>query len=67
MSCEMSIVALYANNEIALTNTLSYIEDLLFKKKKYINILSYVLDQWNQNFIVVLELLWLPGMNDKCL
>lgn len=30
MSCEMSIVALYANNEIALTNTLSYIEDLLF-------------------------------------
>lgn len=66
MSCEMSIVALYANNEIALTNTLSYIEDLLFKKKN-INILSYVLDQWNQNFIVVLELLWLPGMNDKCL
>lgn len=35
MSCEMSIVALYANNEIALANTLSYIEDLLFKKNIY--------------------------------
>lgn len=43
MSCELSIAALYANNEISLTLT-RCIEDFLFKKLSIFYPIVYILD-----------------------
>lgn len=44
MSCELSIAALYANNEISLTLTRWVIEDFLFKKLSIFYPIVYILD-----------------------